>query len=58
MSAVARTCGQLGQLLTLGCSASDRVYKRYAIMIRQGHVPHPRHFAALAKLAGLKAPLL
>jgi CRISPR-associated protein Cas1 len=29
---------------------------RYAIMIRQGYVPHPRHFPALAKLAGVPAP--
>jgi CRISPR-associated protein Cas1 len=29
---------------------------RYAIMIRQGYVPHPRHFLALAKLAGVSAP--
>ena len=29
---------------------------RYAIKIRQGHVPHPRHFAALAALAGVPAP--
>jgi hypothetical protein len=29
---------------------------RYAIKIRQGHVPHPRHFAALASLAGVPAP--
>jgi hypothetical protein len=29
---------------------------RYAIMIRQGYVPHPRHFTALAKLAGVPTP--
>jgi hypothetical protein len=29
---------------------------RYAIMIRQGFVPHPRHFGALAKLAGVRLP--
>jgi CRISPR-associated endonuclease Cas1 len=27
---------------------------RYAIMIRQGHMPHPRHFAKLAELCGVK----
>ncbi len=29
---------------------------RYAIMIRQGFVPHPRHFAPLAGLAGVPLP--
>jgi CRISPR-associated endonuclease Cas1 len=29
---------------------------RYAIKIRQGYVPHPRHFAALAALAGVQVP--
>jgi hypothetical protein len=32
--------------------------KRSAIMIRQGFVPHPRHFEALAQLAGVEAPPL
>jgi hypothetical protein len=27
--------------------------RRYAIMIRQGYIPHPRHFAALARLANV-----
>jgi hypothetical protein len=44
--------------LVARCSLSDvqratGLSKRYAIMIRQGHVPHPRHFAALAQLAGV-----
>jgi hypothetical protein len=29
---------------------------RYAIMIRQGHIPHPRHYPALAHLAGVPMP--
>lgn len=29
---------------------------RYAIMIRQGHAPHPRHFPTLAGLVGVKPP--
>lgn len=29
---------------------------RYAIMIRQGFVPHPRHFGALAALVGVELP--
>jgi CRISPR-associated endonuclease Cas1 len=28
--------------------------KRYAIMIRQGHVPHPRHYPMLAELVGME----
>lgn len=27
--------------------------RRYAIMIRRGFIPHPRHFAVLAELAGI-----
>jgi len=33
------------------------VSKRYAIMIRQGYVPHPRHYPVLAKLVGLELPI-
>ena len=29
---------------------------RYVIMIRQGYVPHPRHYTMLAELAGVEAP--
>jgi len=29
---------------------------RYVIMIRQGFVPHPRHYPVLAALVGVKAP--
>jgi hypothetical protein len=30
----------------------------YVIRIRRGRTPHPRHFEALAKLAGVEAPPL
>jgi hypothetical protein len=29
---------------------------RYVIMIRQGLVPHPRHYPALAALVGIEVP--
>ena len=33
--------------------------KQLALAIRSGrHIPHPRHFEALAKLAGVEAPAL
>lgn len=32
------------------------VAKRYAIMIRQGYIPHPRHYPLLAGLAGIEMP--
>jgi hypothetical protein len=30
----------------------------YVIRMRRGRTPHPRHFEALAKLAGVEAPAL
>lgn len=30
--------------------------KHYAIMIRQGYIPHPRHYPMLAELVGTKMP--
>jgi hypothetical protein len=32
------------------------VSKSYSIHLKQGRVPHPRHFAALAMLAGVPLP--
>jgi len=31
---------------------------RYAIMIRKGHMPHPRHFAKLAQFVGVPLPTI
>ena len=31
--------------------------KHYAIMIRQGYIPHPRHYPMLAELAGAEMPV-
>jgi hypothetical protein len=30
--------------------------KSYSIMIRQGYIPHPRHYPTLAKLVGAEMP--
>jgi hypothetical protein len=32
------------------------VSKKYSRHIKQGRIPHPRHFAALARLIGVAAP--
>jgi hypothetical protein len=32
------------------------VSQSYSLSIRHGRIPHPRHFAALAQLAGVKPP--
>ena len=34
------------------------VSQSYSLSIRHGRIPHPRHFAALAQLAGVEAPPL
>jgi hypothetical protein len=36
--------------------AATGLSARYTMMIRQSYVPHPRHFSALAKFAGVPAP--
>jgi hypothetical protein len=39
--------------------AATGLSKQLAADIRSGrHIPHPRHFEALAKLAGVEAPTL